>query len=376
MNVFKIINEDEGGGRESRFSFLWDIFTFLAILIAAEHFLSKFQLSLFGSTKIFFKLSPYPYFCVIILIVLRYGIKKGLIAAIFVISVYFVNPFFLSDSIITPKIISFNTSSAKLLFLFTGIGIIAERGQRVLGEFKRKPSQLEKSFQKIERQFGEFQAIRRNLKENFLAQSAVYERKGRSPFLSKEGVIEAFAEGIINESEYFHMRLSKESVAELFKKKDVNIRRMVVQSLRQKKDRNSIGLLREVLRDESEEVRLYAAEALTEIDDMYFKEICTAKQLVRENPFLLEPRLRLGEIYSEYADKKIYDEIISEFYYHLALVEYEEILSLKPNFIFAYYYIGRIYQSQGLISNAIEKFQIALGIGPGLHKRPALGYLG
>ena len=138
----------------------------------------------------------------------------------------------------------------------------------------------------------------------------------------------ALVNGLIDVREYCRCLISVEPLVDTLLDGDDQVRKGATFELKRRGGRNAVKLLEQALDDPSEEVRLFAAEALEKLDSVYNEAINGLIERIREKA---SRRLHflLGRVYFDYAFKGMYDREMGTIYYEKAVVEFERCLKLS-----------------------------------------------
>ncbi len=136
----------------------------------------------------------------------------------------------------------------------------------------------------------------------------------------------ALVNGLIDVQEYSRCLVAVEPLVDTLRDGDDQVRKGATFELKKRGGRNACKLLEQALDDPSEEVRLFAAEALEKLDSMYNEAINglierIKKKSTRRLHFLL------GRLYFDYAFKGMYDPGMRVIYYEKAVKELEKALT-------------------------------------------------
>jgi len=170
----------------------------------------------------------------------------------------------------------------------------------------------------------------------------------------------ALVSGLISIQDYSRCLVSIEPLADTLKDLSLQIRKGATFELKKRGGRNAVKLLEQALDDGSEEVRLFAAEALEKLDSTYYKSINGLISKIRENPSR-KLHFLLGRVYFDYAFKGMYDDGMREIYYTKALGEFNRALDVKvekdeiSNFQI-WDFLGSVCYELGQHSEALEWF--------------------
>lgn len=138
--------------------------------------------------------------------------------------------------------------------------------------------------------------------------------------LRKDEIDQALVDGLIDVRDYARYLVGVQPVVDNLYDPEENIRKNATFALKERRDRSAVELLERALDDPSEEVRLFAAEALEKIDSTYNRAIYRLVLKIRRNA---TPRLHfvLGRLYYDFAENGSNDPGISRVYYEKAVKE-------------------------------------------------------
>ena len=138
--------------------------------------------------------------------------------------------------------------------------------------------------------------------------------------LRKDEIDQALVDGLIDVRDYARYLVGVQPVVDNLYDPEENIRKNATFALKERRDRSAVDLLERALDDPSEEVRLFAAEALESLDSTYNRAIYRLVMKIREDP---KPRLHflLGRVYYDFAENGSNDPGISRVYYEKSVKE-------------------------------------------------------
>ncbi len=139
---------------------------------------------------------------------------------------------------------------------------------------------------------------------------------------------QALVDGLISIQEYSKFLVSVEPLVDTLSDADERVRKAATFRLKQRGDREAAELLAQALDDVSEEVRLFAAEALEKIDTIYNEAINDLIILIRKKPTARLHYL-LGKVYFDYAASGMYDTGMRVIYYEKAIEEFERAVAMS-----------------------------------------------
>jgi len=135
----------------------------------------------------------------------------------------------------------------------------------------------------------------------------------------------ALVNGLIDVQEYTRCLVAVEPLVDTLADGDDQVRKGATFELKKRGGRDAVRLLERALDDPSEEVRLFAAEALEKLDSMYNEAINGLIERVKAAP-TRRLHFLLGRLYFDYAYKGMYDPGMREIYYEKAMAEFDKAL--------------------------------------------------
>ena len=183
---------------------------------------------------------------------------------------------------------------------------------------------------------------------------------------TQEEARKALALGIIDIGEYVEFSLSMEPVLDSVHDPDPEVRKKAIQRLADHRDPLSIKLLRDLLLDEEEEVRLYAASELDRIEREFHMRIYHFKN---EKPYPTdeENRFYLARIYIEYAETLLRETPLADYFFNKArellngLIQQQE----KDDY---YYFRARCFQHQKDYESAVRDYRKCIALNAGFQQ--------
>ncbi len=138
--------------------------------------------------------------------------------------------------------------------------------------------------------------------------------------LRKDEVDQALVDGLIDVRDYARYLVGVQPVVDNLYDPEENVRKNATFALKEKRERSAVDMLERSLDDPSEEVRLFAAEALENLDSMYNRAI---RRLVEKIRKTATPRLHfmLGRVYYDYAENGSNDPGLARIYYEKSVKE-------------------------------------------------------
>ena len=136
----------------------------------------------------------------------------------------------------------------------------------------------------------------------------------------------ALVNGLIDVQEYSRCLVAVEPLVDTLRDGDDQVRKGATFELKKRGGRNACKLLEQALDDPSEEVRLFAAEALEKLDSMYNEAINGLIERIKQKS-TRRLHFLLGRLYFDYAFKGMYDQGMRTIYYEKAVKELEKALT-------------------------------------------------
>lgn len=164
---------------------------------------------------------------------------------------------------------------------------------------------------------------------------------------------QALALGVIDISQYIEFSLTTEPLLDIVHDPDPNIRKTAIRQIAQKNTHFSIKLLHNMLNDYDEEVRLYAASEIDQLENEQQKNIHKLRQCLSKDPENSEIKYNLAKIYIEYAQMLLINEKLRSFFLKAAIELLDQTLTESHNNKNYFYYRGIAYQY-------LEKYQQAI----------------
>ncbi len=127
--------------------------------------------------------------------------------------------------------------------------------------------------------------------------------------------------------------------------------------------RNSINILKDVVKTSSSDTQILAASALTEMEDKIITKIETLRAQVDQNPDE-KTVLELARVYDLYCYLGVLDTVSEKHYQKLALEQYRSFLQMQSGHRTANLEYGRILLNAGRTEDAIKNLRLALALSP------------
>ncbi len=175
-------------------------------------------------------------------------------------------------------------------------------------------------------------------------------------YFSPENQIEAkqaLALGVIDISQYIEFSLTTEPLLDIIHDPDPNIRKSAIRQIAQKNTIFSIKLLHNMLNDGDEEVRLYAASEIDQLEDEQQKNIYQLRQKLSKDPENSKLKYNLAKIYINYAQMLLINKKLRSFFLKAAIELLDQTLNKGPQNAQFFYYRGIAYQ-------ILKKYQYAI----------------
>jgi len=137
-----------------------------------------------------------------------------------------------------------------------------------------------------------------------------------------------------------------------------------ITKLRRIGDRNSILLLKKVMKHSKTDANVLAASALIEIEETTIKKIEKLKEHIRVEESKPEHTLELARLYSIYCYIGVLDPSLMDHYIEQALHNYLDYSQQVPEDIDAHLELGRMLYKSGRFEEAHHAFNKALKIVP------------
>jgi tetratricopeptide (TPR) repeat protein len=127
--------------------------------------------------------------------------------------------------------------------------------------------------------------------------------------------------------------------------------------------RNSVNILKDVVKTSTSDTQILAASALTEMEDKIIAKIETLRAQVCQNPDE-ENVLELARVYDLYCYLGVLDTVSEKHYQKLALEQYGSFLQMQAGHRTATLEYGRILLNAGRTEDAIKNLRLALALSP------------
>lgn len=160
-------------------------------------------------------------------------------------------------------------------------------------------------------------------------------------------------------------QLNIEAFRDIFKSNDRLLEENAVNKLAKILTRDSVSILKEVVRHATSDTRVLAATALIEMEDKVIEKIEGIRNALGEdqtNPGLV---LQLARSYDLYCYLGVLDEAITHYYRMQAAEQYKTFLVLRPKDPQATFEYGRVLLNSEQHDRAIEVLTEAIRLDPG-----------
>lgn len=144
-------------------------------------------------------------------------------------------------------------------------------------------------------------------------------------------------------------------MADVFKFMDIEYQKGAVDTLASKRDKKSIKILKDSLKDSVPEVRYFTVDALTKISKFYSDKILEAQLALKPEPDSVEKITQLGDCFYEYGVSGVEDEYLSNHYFNEAAKEYRKALKNDQSVPLLLKY-GEVLRKLGRLGEALEIF--------------------
>ncbi len=170
--------------------------------------------------------------------------------------------------------------------------------------------------------------------------------------------------GLIDISEYVEISLALEPIVDALSDPDLSVRRKAIQDLAKHPNRTwAVQKLQELLRDGSEEVRLYAAETLDRLDSGYQKAMYELENALRKRADS-NAQQNLARLFCEYAETGLPGETIGRWYLERAEKILDRLLEQSPNNVANLLQRGNVRKLLKRYTDALGDYKRALRLSP------------
>ncbi len=174
--------------------------------------------------------------------------------------------------------------------------------------------------------------------------------------------------GLIDISEYVEISLALEPIVDALSDPDLGVRRKAILDLAKHPNRTwAVRKLQELLRDGSEEVRLYAAETLDRLDRGYQHAMYKVETALRRKE---EDGLwrSLARLFCEYAEAGLPGETIGRWYLKKAEKILNRLLERSPDGVADLLLRGKVRKLLKQYTDAFGDYKRVLRTDPGNHE--------
>lgn len=174
--------------------------------------------------------------------------------------------------------------------------------------------------------------------------------------LRKDEIDQALVDGLIDVRDYARYLVGVQPVVDNLYDPEENVRKNATFALKEKRERSAVEMLERSLDDPSEEVRLFAAEALENLDSTYNRAIYRLVLQIREKP---SSRLHftLGKLYYDFAENGQNDPGIARIYFEKAVKEFAHAERLGEDMDKIAVYKGACLAKLGELTEAVELYE-------------------
>ncbi len=129
--------------------------------------------------------------------------------------------------------------------------------------------------------------------------------------------------------------------------------------------RNSVSILKEVVKYATSDTKVLAATALIDMEDKVIDRIRQNRATVKIKPDDADAILGLARAYDLYCHLGVLDAAIKQHYYTLAIEQYETFLVCRPKHPQGIMEYGRALLNTGKVEKAVTVLQEAVALEPG-----------
>ncbi len=174
----------------------------------------------------------------------------------------------------------------------------------------------------------------------------------------------ALALGIINIGDYVEFSLSMEPILDSVHDPDPEVRKQAIQKLAHHRDPLSIQILHELLTDDDEEVRLYAATQIDHLEKQFQTRIYHLNHQIAAAGSDDKLTFELAKTYLEYTEVLMIHPSLKDFFLQKASLLLNQLIEKHPRNPDYYYYRGRARQLQEQYAAASFDFRKCLSLDP------------
>lgn len=170
--------------------------------------------------------------------------------------------------------------------------------------------------------------------------------------------------GVIDISEYVEHSLSMEPVIDALEDPDPEVRRRAIfDLLRHPRRPWAVAKLKELTESLDEDTRLYASEALEQLDSAYFQAFERLQRRYRISGSNKD-RLLLALLYLDYFESGLPGKSLGSWYLQRAIRLASEALDSDPASAQAYHVRGKLWKALGHPKKAVDDLREALRLRP------------
>jgi len=176
---------------------------------------------------------------------------------------------------------------------------------------------------------------------------------------------QALALGIIGMGEYVEFSLTMEPLVDSSHDPDPDIRKQAIRQIAENPAPFSNRLLRFMLNDSDEEVRLYASTELDRIDSEMQNQICLLEESLKKHPNQAELRLQLAKTTIDYARLMMTGNSLKHFFLKKAITLLNHNIQSGFQDADNYFYRGWAYEMSGNMEAALRDLSRVIQMEPG-----------
>ncbi len=158
--------------------------------------------------------------------------------------------------------------------------------------------------------------------------------------------------------------LDLEAFRDIFKSNDRQLEESAISKLSKLVTRQSVAILKDVVRTATSDTRVMAATALIDMEDKITRRIEALSAALEKNGSDKNKRLQLARTYDLYCYLGVLDEDIRTHYNKLAITEYRSFLIASPKHPEAIFEYGRALLSSGDTEKATRVLGSAVSLAP------------
>ncbi len=158
--------------------------------------------------------------------------------------------------------------------------------------------------------------------------------------------------------------IDMQSYRDVFKSNDRQLEETAIRKLSKLMTRESVAILRDVVRTATSDSKVMAATALIDMEDRISGRIESLRAQLAGNPGDNACRLELARAYDLYCYLDVLDRELREHYRRLAIQEYRSYLIANPRHTRAIYEYGRTLLAAGELDKARRVLSTAVSLAP------------